>query len=1127
MTEKKKIKVIAHPESKKAIERLFKRLFKEDFLTDSEEEANGIILDLSWGDSYQSSKYSLHAGLQHLYRFVIAKSKPVFLLTGLSCTLVDNLIGKGLSEELKKICKVKVIQEIGLIKELKNWIDSLPRATEELKSLEEPKLLIEFLQKISHEQFHIGRTYQPGTSGKSNPWNVLVIDNDLLEGDDEHSSLHRVLGFPDKKFYERINPIAFRPSDLMKEYPDVPAFLTNLRYALYENDIDLISLDLSLGYEIKNEQNTSKVDKDDEGKTNFRNKRFGFNFIDLINQQCLQLGWQPIPIVTFTAYDKDTSLVVESILRGSKWFATKRESEIEREFEAKKERTAGSWIGHLPEIIKQIDSREWSKFEYLQKFLPTCGGETAKAIRELLEHQLKLRAENSAKIKNPPSVISESEFDFEDSFFSDAQSGQSLSLLVAACKEKNGRQINLNKFWEYHYILRQIFLNYDHITITNKSVAGFSATNVFYVLPSHEGVTYSNHIVKIGARDLIELEISAFEEWIDGLLDTFIGRIKGKPVRADIYAGLLYVSIGIKDDYNINKSKPRSLFEIIHNALEGKTFRTIEVKWEEVEEFVRFLFQNVLSCFYDQQKAKKRKVFSYLISAYLEDFPSTVSGDFCGWEKHDDAVEIRDFDQLLKERLENPNLTKLWLKDFKIYEVDRIGKKLKFTNRYHYLQKRDKHNNKYPLSVKDKERKLNQLNFRADLRFEVSFGNDQDAEKIFQDPRYVRGKRISLNIEHLRFARNDTRLRFLDGSKPSQKLFTACRTFLMKTDSARFWFKPPQSAQQSEELSEKTKDDDIEVVRLTKEKSSEKTEDEKIKVVPLPEKLLEEGKDREVKYWMFEKMFDLALQGILTTPREMTFSHIHGDLNLENILLTRSDKKLLGWFIDFARSRYGHAVFDFVKFETEIKTQLVAPYLFQLINRLVLSGINEEKAVAACLEWFINFERNGELTADLTEFLKAQLLSQIEPQIYKQILEKLRRLGELILLVRHIAAGYNFGTEYNWGILFYSISTLKFRNLEVVNDEPIQHAPLPKMLAYLSACCALRKLAESDLYILDGKPYQDVFKDALKKKKNKEFLSEAEIKKMYRAFYEDSNNKGLMIAFLESVRECGLPHPPV
>jgi len=53
-----------------------------------------------------------------------------------------------------------------------------------------------------------------------------------------------------------------------------------------------------------------------------------------------------------------------------------------------------------------------------------------------------------------------------------------------------------------------------------------------------------------------------------------------------------------------------------------------------------------------------------------------------------------------------------------------------------------------------------------------------------------------------------------------------------------------------------------------------------------------------------------------------TQSPIHGDLNLENVLVGPGG---FVWLIDFAHTREGHPLFDFAHLEAEIITQVIAP----------------------------------------------------------------------------------------------------------------------------------------------------------------------------------------------------------
>ena len=66
----------------------------------------------------------------------------------------------------------------------------------------------------------------------------------------------------------------------------------------------------------------------------------------------------------------------------------------------------------------------------------------------------------------------------------------------------------------------------------------------------------------------------------------------------------------------------------------------------------------------------------------------------------------------------------------------------------------------------------------------------------------------------------------------------------------------------------------------------------------------------------------LRLNDLLATTLAGTQSIIHGDLNLENVLVGPGG---FVWLIDFARTGEGHPLSDFAHLETEIITQVIAP----------------------------------------------------------------------------------------------------------------------------------------------------------------------------------------------------------
>ena len=67
-----------------------------------------------------------------------------------------------------------------------------------------------------------------------------------------------------------------------------------------------------------------------------------------------------------------------------------------------------------------------------------------------------------------------------------------------------------------------------------------------------------------------------------------------------------------------------------------------------------------------------------------------------------------------------------------------------------------------------------------------------------------------------------------------------------------------------------------------------------------------------------------GIAGLLDTSLAGTRSIIHGDLNLENVLVGPGN---FVWLIDFAQTREGHPLFDFAHLEAEIITQVIAPQI--------------------------------------------------------------------------------------------------------------------------------------------------------------------------------------------------------
>ena len=65
----------------------------------------------------------------------------------------------------------------------------------------------------------------------------------------------------------------------------------------------------------------------------------------------------------------------------------------------------------------------------------------------------------------------------------------------------------------------------------------------------------------------------------------------------------------------------------------------------------------------------------------------------------------------------------------------------------------------------------------------------------------------------------------------------------------------------------------------------------------------------------------VCLADVLAKPIQGTRSVIHGDLNLENILVGPGG---LVWLIDFAETRNGHPLFDFARLGAEVIAHILA-----------------------------------------------------------------------------------------------------------------------------------------------------------------------------------------------------------
>jgi hypothetical protein len=153
-----------------------------------------------------------------------------------------------------------------------------------------------------------------------------------------------------------------------------------------------------------------------------------------------------------------------------------------------------------------------------------------------------------------------------------------------------------------------------------------------------------------------------------------------------------------------------------------------------------------------------------------------------------------------------------------------------------------------------------------------------------------------------------------------------------------------------------------------------------------------------------------------------TMSTIHGDLNLENILVEPESGQ--AWLIDFATARDGHTLHDFMRLERDVLTRLLPEALAQ-------AGLGPEAI--------------GDLLLKLHAVSVAPTRSLPSPSQLA-----LKKPFEMLAAIRRMAGRClrdpaRWG-EYYRGLALHLLGALKFADLD---DLP--QAPLPKQVAFAAA----------------------------------------------------------------------------
>ncbi len=162
-----------------------------------------------------------------------------------------------------------------------------------------------------------------------------------------------------------------------------------------------------------------------------------------------------------------------------------------------------------------------------------------------------------------------------------------------------------------------------------------------------------------------------------------------------------------------------------------------------------------------------------------------------------------------------------------------------------------------------------------------------------------------------------------------------------------------------------------------------------------------------------------AWPAILNKYRTVKVGCIHGDLNMENILVDPATRDVS--LIDVAAAREDHLLHDFLRLETEIVTKLIPEILAQ-----------------------------ANLEAEIICPFYQQLQTAVAHRMQEAPSPALEKPWVMLVAIRQTARQYLSNpedwSEYYHGLILYLLGALKFRNLD--------ETPLPKQVAFWGAATA-------------------------------------------------------------------------
>jgi len=171
---------------------------------------------------------------------------------------------------------------------------------------------------------------------------------------------------------------------------------------------------------------------------------------------------------------------------------------------------------------------------------------------------------------------------------------------------------------------------------------------------------------------------------------------------------------------------------------------------------------------------------------------------------------------------------------------------------------------------------------------------------------------------------------------------------------------------------------------------------------------------------------------LLQETRDVKVGCIHGDLNLENILVDPETRDIS--LIDFAEARQDHVLHDFLRLETEVVTKIVP----EILHRYHLAP--------ETIRAFYQLLHDAVSTSSQISVLP-------NPALEKP--------WTTLVAIREMAGSYlskhGDWTEYYQGLTLYLLGALKFKNLDEVLEAP---AAVPKQVAFWGAATMAGLLEE-------------------------------------------------------------------